>query len=705
MKSSRAVQSTTKVCLIGAGFISSSHAAAISLIDNIEVVAVVDPNISAAKQLAQRFHIKNVYSTVTECVSQIEFDSAHVLVPPNLHFTVIKKLLAANKNVFAEKPFTESVNEANELITLAKEKGLTLAVNQNAIYQPAFLKAIDILKSNQLGPLQSVYCRYEMPLRQLDAGLFGHWMFREPINILLEQAVHPLSQLVKLIGKPQEMIMSCSPAKEIAPGLHLFQHVDIQGKGSVPFQMGFKVGQDYPIWEFTLVCEDGVIQIDLARNTITSKSLTRFLPALDSMLNSSKEGLSLIGQGISELFYYATSLLKLTKPRDVFNASIRTSIEEYYKSLSKNEKPFLCGEYARDLVAICEEIESKLFSEIKNTPAIISEAKEYDVLVLGGTGFIGKALLPKLLAKGYKVGIMARNVATLPELFHQENVSLIRASVNDKKSLNEAISHANHVINLAHGGASGSFEAIRDAMVGSASLVANSCLEHNIERLIHVGSIASLFLGDPEKTIHCNEPSDPQPEKRAEYSRAKVLADEVLLALHKKENLPLVVLRPGVVVGKGGMINHTGIGFFNNTQHFIGWNKGKNSLPFVLVDDAADAIVSALTAENIIGKSLNIVGEVNMGAAEYIKELRARSKRPYQYHGQATRWLHTQEIAKWTVKKIAGNKAPAPSIRDLNSRAMLSPFDISEEKSLLNWAPETNKDEFLKKALDVHFDH
>ncbi len=692
-----------KVCLVGAGFISGSHAAAISLIDNVEVVAIVDPNLSAAKQLASSFNISHVYPSIAECVSQVEFDSAHVLVPPNLHFAVVKELLEANKNVFAEKPITERVKEANQLIALAEEKQLTLAVNQNAIYQPVFLKALDVLKSNKLGPLQSVYCRYEMPLRQLDAGLLGHWMFREPMNILLEQAVHPLSQLVRLIGSPKDMTMSCLPAREIAPGLNLFQRVDIQGVGTVPFQMGFKVGQDYPIWEFTLVCEDGVINLDLARNTITTKSLTRFLPALDGMLNSTKDGLSLIGQGFSELFYYASSLLKLTKPRDVFNASIRTSIEEYYNSLSKNEPPFLSGEYGRDLVAICEEIEERLFKEIKNTPVTIPEIEEYDVLVLGGTGFIGKALLPKLLEKDYKVGIMARNVATLPEIFYQKNVSLIRASVTDENAVNKAISHAKHVINLAHGGASGSFEAIRDAMVGSATLVANSCLEHGVERLIHVGSVASLFLGDSNKTIRCNEPSDPQPEKRAEYSRAKVLADEALLALNKNKNLPLVIMRPGVVVGKGGMINHTGIGFFNNTQHFIGWNNGKNALPFVLVDDTADAIVSALTADNIIGKSLNIVGEVTIGAAEYIKELRERSKRPYQYHGQPTRWLHTQELGKWTIKKLAGNKAPAPSIRDLDSRAMLSPFDISEEKSLLNWAPETNKDEFLKKALDVHF--
>jgi len=269
------------------------------------------------------------------------------------------------------------------------------------------------------------------------------------------------------------------------------------------------------------------------------------------------------------------------------------------------------------------------------------------------------------------------------------------------KALEKAITNAKYVINLAHGGASGSFEAIRDAMVGSAELVGRLCLEHNIERLVHVGSIASLFLGDKNQTIHADEPSDPQPESRADYSHAKILADEALLKMHREQELPLVVLRPGVVVGENGMINHTGIGFFNNTQHFIGWNNGKNPLPFVLVEDTASAIVQSIDSD-VVGKSLNIVGDVRIGAKEYIAELSKRVKRPYKYHAQPTWFLYAQEVLKWSVKKAGGSKAPFPSNRDLTSRAMLSHFDTSSEKSLLSWAPESDKQTFLAKALDVH---
>ena len=70
---------------------------------------------------------------------------------------------------------------------------------------------------------------------------------------------------------------------------------------------------------------------------------------------------------------------------------------------------------------------------------------------------------------------------------------------------------------------------------------------------------------------------DPQEEaKRGDYARAKaVLADRAMLAMHTRaEHLPVVVLRPGVVVGEGGLPFHSGVGLYNNDQHCIGWNAG-----------------------------------------------------------------------------------------------------------------------------------
>ena len=99
--------------------------------------------------------------------------------------------------------------------------------------------------------------------------------------------------------------------------------------------------------------------------------------------------------------------------------------------------------------------------------------------------------------------------------------------------------------------------------------------------------------------------------------------------------LNLCILRPGLVVGEGGIPFHSGLGFFNNEQHCIGWNAGRNPLPFVLVEDVADAIVRAVRAEGIEGRCYNLVGDVRLSAREYIAALAEAMRRPLKFHPQS----------------------------------------------------------------------
>ena len=109
-----------------------------------------------------------------------------------------------------------------------------------------------------------------------------------------------------------------------------------------------------------------------------------------------------------------------------------------------------------------------------------------------------------------------------------------------------------------------------------------------LERLVHVGSIASLFLGDPQTVITDTAPPDAKNEFRGDYARAKVAVDRLLLDMHRDRGLPVCILRPGVVLGQGGTPFHSGVGFYNNDQHCLGWNAGRNPLPLVLVEDVAE---------------------------------------------------------------------------------------------------------------------
>ena len=201
----------------------------------------------------------------------------------------------------------------------------------------------------------------------------------------------------------------------------------------------------------------------------------------------------------------------------------------------------------------------------------------------------------RFVAEGARVAVMARSVRNLPAIFGDDAVTLHRGDLRDADAVAAAIGAAPCVINLAHGGGGASWDEVRDAMVGGAETVARAC---EGRRLIHIGSIAALYLGPQDRPVTGATPPDPQADERADYARAKAVADRMLLNMH---GLNVCILRPGLVVGEGGMPFHSGLGFFNNEQHCIGWNAGRNPLPFVLVEDVADAIVRAVRAEGSRG--------------------------------------------------------------------------------------------------------
>jgi nucleoside-diphosphate-sugar epimerase len=296
---------------------------------------------------------------------------------------------------------------------------------------------------------------------------------------------------------------------------------------------------------------------------------------------------------------------------------------------------------------------------------------------------------------------MARNTANLPAIFADPRVTLHKGDIRDPDAVQTAIAGCATVINLAHGGGGQTYEAVRTAMVGGAEIVARACLASGA-KLIHVGSVASLYLGPGQSPITGATPPDPLSEQRADYARAKAVADRLLLDMHRTERLPVTILRPGIVVGDGTSPFHSGLGFFNTEQHCIGWNAGKNPLPFVLVEDVASAILGAVRAENIAGRCYNLAGDVRPTARAYIADLARTLDRPLRYHPQAATELWLEDVGKWLIKRATGRAVPMPSRRDFLSRGMMATLDCSDAKRDLTWQPTADPAKFHERAIAIH---
>lgn len=692
------------VCLVGAGNIAQIHADVLLSLEGVTVNAVVDTNISAARALADRFDDAKAFATIEEALAAENFQRAHVLVPPALHDDIAATLLRAGVSVLCEKPLAATHEGCVKLVSLAKKHEVVLGTNQNYLFSPVFCELAALVRTNAFGRLRHVSCVFSMPLRQLTAKQMSHWMFDKPVNMLLEQAVHPLSLIRALLGDVTGISATASDGEAISPGVRLYKSTNIALQGeNADAQLHFAIGRDYPFFQIQAICDDGVITTDLITNRTFVNGRTRFPEFADAYFNGQRIAKTISARSRANAVNYLLSLFHLKPRSDPFYRSMVGSIGDFHASFEGTRKLESDGAFGADLVRLCEAIAQDAYAgDRAGKPAGVAEpGKTNDVVLLGGTGFIGAHTVRRLVAAGKSVVVMARNLNNLAPIFHQTGVSLLRGDITKEGDVQRAVGLAPVVVNLAHGGGGNTWAEIERSMVGSARIVGACCLAAGTKRLVHVGSIAGLYLGDGGETITGATPPDPSSGSRGDYARGKAESDRALLKMFRDDGLPVCILRPGVVVGEGTSPFHSGLGFYNNDQYCLGWNLGDNPLPFVLASDIAGAIATSLTAKGIDGKCYNLVGDVRLTAREFIGELATMTNRPLHFYPQSINKLFGAEIGKWVIKRLIGRDAPFPNLRDMKSRGMVARFDNSDAKADLGWEPVSDLKEFFTAAIQI----
>ncbi len=130
-----------------------------------------------------------------EIINNRELDAVVIATPVFTHFELAKRALLAGKHVLIEKPMTSSVKEADELISLAEQKGLTLMADHTFLYTGAVQKMKEIIESKAIGT----------PL-YFDSSRINLGLFQPDINVLWDLAPHDISILSYLITENPESI-------------------------------------------------------------------------------------------------------------------------------------------------------------------------------------------------------------------------------------------------------------------------------------------------------------------------------------------------------------------------------------------------------------------------------------------------------------------------------------------------------------------
>ncbi|MNK33931.1 putative oxidoreductase YceM [compost metagenome] len=125
-----------KVGVLGAGHLGKIHLRLLNQSQKYNLVGFYDPNSENAKKVAAEFGYHK-FNTISELIAAV--DVVDIVTPTLSHFDCAKEAIQAGKHVFVEKPISNTIQEAEELITLAKKHNIKGQVGHVERFNPAFI--------------------------------------------------------------------------------------------------------------------------------------------------------------------------------------------------------------------------------------------------------------------------------------------------------------------------------------------------------------------------------------------------------------------------------------------------------------------------------------------------------------------------------------------------------------------------------------
>lgn len=166
------------------------------------ISAVVERSKEESKE---KYPEATIYRSVEEMLQNADVELVIINTPVQTHYEYARKALEAGKNIIVEKPFTVNVEEAEELVKLAEEKGLFLSVYQNRRFDRDFQQVQKILSEGKLGNIKEAEIRFDR-FRTTPSGK-QHKENPDQIGSgsLHDLGAHLVDQAVQCFGYPEKL--------------------------------------------------------------------------------------------------------------------------------------------------------------------------------------------------------------------------------------------------------------------------------------------------------------------------------------------------------------------------------------------------------------------------------------------------------------------------------------------------------------------
>ncbi|MFA5779687.1 MAG: Gfo/Idh/MocA family oxidoreductase [Elusimicrobiota bacterium] len=304
-----------KIGVIGVGSLGQHHARVYSTIPEVELFGVCDVDKKRAEKIAKNFNVQP-FSDYKELIGKI--NAVSIVVPTPLHYTVAKDFLNAGIHCLVEKPITEDVSQAEELLKIANEKNIILQIGHIERFNTAVIEAQKHIKSPKF----------------IEAQRLGPYDPRVAhIGVVMDLMIHDIDIILTLVNSK-------------------IVQMDV---------IGAKVlSQNEDIANVRLKFENGcVANISASRVSLDKFRKIRIFQD-DTYISLDYAGQSLKIYRKKSDVVTSMSDIEVIKPKLKTEEPLKRELEHFVNCVRTGKPPLVTGEHGRDALEVAIEILKKL---------------------------------------------------------------------------------------------------------------------------------------------------------------------------------------------------------------------------------------------------------------------------------------------------------------------------------------------------------
>jgi predicted dehydrogenase/nucleoside-diphosphate-sugar epimerase len=649
-----------RVAIVGSGKMAVNHARAVASCSiPARVVAVADPSEIALAAMRSVAPDAKQFASLTELLAAGGVDVVHICTPPASHVPLAIEALEAGRHIYVEKPFAESSRDAERILGIAKDRGLKVAAGHQLLHEKPTRVAAELLPS--LGRISHIESYFSFrTVRRVPGG-------RVPLASdlqLLDILPHPVYLLLHFLnlsgaGRPELL------ALDIGEGGTVHALIK-QGHltGSLVVTLEGRPVESY----MRIVGTNGALHADYIRGTV-QRQIGPGTSGIDKVLSPFRIAEQLI-------FGTTAALGARAMNRQRSYPGLVELFDAFYGAVQTGGPSPVTNENILETTRLCEQVASGLRSaKREHSETVVRPAIRSGVLVTGGTGSLGAAVVKELVAAGREVRAVSRReparwervvgaeyVAAdlsrpLPATLFQGIDSVIHTAAETAGSWNEhqrnSIDATDHVIRSAAGA--------------------------GVKRVVHVSSVAVLGKPAGRGLITDETALASQSRSFGPYVWGKLESERLAVELGRTLGIGVKIARPGPLVD---FVNFEAPGRLGRRigNVFVAVGMPRDRLSMTEVGFAARVLIWMLDSFDSAPDKLNLLDPNPPTKRDAIQRL--RQKNP----DLTVAWLPMSILAPLSWLAVVGQKVARPRKSAMNiAKAFASPkYDTSRMKAVVS---------------------